>query len=264
MPDGEWRVSRALVQACRGDDAGDGLRSEDVPALVDAARFHRIAPLVLSTFRHTGEPGLQALQLDRLRAVTTHLKACAALDELAGLLEGIEWVTFKGPVLSERAHPVPGLRTYNDVDVLVAPSSLREVCRRLGAAGWRVADFEDMLASAEPPGEMHWVTPSGVMVDLHWSMINMHSRRRLFDVPTSALLERRVPVSDDSGQEWWTLDSVDSLLHVCLHAALAGANKLVYLVDADRLSRVVTDWEQVAVRAGSWCVKFQVALVLCL
>lgn len=255
-------MSEALVEACAGGEDDARLQGVDVPALVDAARFHRIAPLVLRTFRHTGDPALQPLQVDRLRAVTTHLQACGALDELARLLDGLAWVTFKGPVLSERAHPVPGLRTYNDVDVLVAPSSLREVCRRLGANGWWLADFEDMLTSAEPPGEMHWVSPAGVMVDLHWSMINMHSRRRLFSVPTATLLDHRVPVGHDGGEEWWTLDPVHSLLHVCLHASLAGASKLVYLLDADRLSRHVTDWDDVAAEARRWGIQSQVALVL--
>lgn len=255
------QVSRALVDACVGSGTV-ALSSLEIPELIDAARFHRIAPLLLSTFRHTEDPGLQPLQMDRLRAVATHLQACAALDELARLLHDVEWVTFKGPVLSERAHPVPGLRTYNDVDVLVGPTSLREVCRRLGAAGWHLVDFEDMLTSADPPGEMHWVSPGGALVDLHWSMINMHSRRRLFDVPTPALLARRVPAGPGLEEQWWTLEPIDSLLHVCLHAALAGASKLVYLVDADRLSRAITDWDEVAARAVRWGVQSQVALVL--
>ncbi|QBX54639.1 hypothetical protein EXE58_03580 [Nocardioides seonyuensis] len=262
MPEVERLVSRVLVAACRGGEVDAPLRSSDAPELIAAARFHRIAPLVLAALRHRGDEGLQPLQQDRLRAITAHLRACAALDELAALLDGVDWVTFKGPVFSQTVHPVPGLRTYNDVDVLVAPAALREVCRRLHAAGWRVADFEDMLLDEEPPGEMHWVAPGGVLVDLHWSMINMHSRRRLFDVSTSALLERRVRVAPGVGQQWWTLDPVDALLHACLHAALAGANKLVYLVDVDGLSRAVTDWDEAAARARQWGAQSQVSLVM--
>ena len=255
-------VSRALVEACRTDGSRSAPDPEVVAELVAAARFHRIAPLVLVAYRRSGAPGLEPLEVDRLRAVATHLQACGALDQLAALLEGVEWVTFKGPVFSELAHPVPGLRTYNDVDVLVPPASLREVCRRLREAGWHLADYEDMLRSPEPPGEMHWVSPGGVLVDLHWSMINMHSRRRLFEVPTAALLQRRVPVQPGSSRQWWTLDPADALIHACLHAALAGANKLVYLVDVDRLSRAVTDWDDVAARALEWRAQTQVALVM--
>lgn len=255
-------VSLALVNACLGVESHLALESSDIDQLVAAARFHRVAPLVLSTFRDSAAPELQPLQSDRFWAVATHLRACAALDQLAGLLDGIEWVTFKGPVFSELAHPVPGVRTYNDVDVLVAPSSLREVCRRLSAAEWRLADYDDMLRGDDPPGEMHWVSPGGVLVDLHWSLVNMHSRRRLFDVPTAALLRRRVPVQLGSNEQWWTLDPADSILHGCLHAALAGANKLVYLVDVDGLAGAITDWDEVADRAKQWRAHVQVALVL--
>lgn len=255
-------VTSVLVDACQGSEDVAIPDSSQVDVLLSAARFHRIAPLVLVALRHTGGDGLEPLQQDRFRAIATHLQACAALDDLAQLLQGVDWLTFKGPVFSETAHPVPGLRSYNDVDVLVAPSSLRAVCHRLHGAGWRVADFEDMFVGDEPPGEMHWITPGGVMVDLHWSMINMHTRRRLFTVPTSALLERRVPVPTAVGQAWWTLDPIDSLLHACLHAALAGANKLIYLVDVDRLSRAVTDWDELIARAQQWGVQSQLALVV--
>ena len=254
-------ISNALVQACAGPGRSQelGVTATGIPDLVAAARFHRIAPLVHAAFKDTGPDGLRVLQADRFRAVATHLQACAALDELAVLLDDVEWVTFKGPVFSESAHPVGGIRTYNDVDVLVASTSLREVCRRLRDAGWQLVD---MLRSDPPPGEMHWVSPAGVLVDLHWSMINMHSRRRLFDVPTPALLARRVRARTQSGSAWWTLDPADSLVHACLHASLSGANKLVYLVDVDRLTRDVSDWDEVVARARAWRATSQVALVL--
>ena len=229
--------------------------------LVAAARFHRVAPLVFAAYRTSGHQGVLALQADRVQAISHHLQACHALDQLASVLQDIEWATFKGPVFSELAHPVPGLRTYNDVDVLVAPSSLREVCRRLHAAGWQIADYRDMLSNPQPPGEMHWISPGGVLIDLHWSMINMQSRRRLFEVPTTQLLDRRVPVTLGSTRVW-TLDPCDSLVHACLHAALAGANKLVYLIDVDQLSRQVTDWDELTRRARQWRAQVQVALVL--
>lgn len=254
-------ISKALVDACNGAEGHLTLSPGVAEQFVAATRFHRVAPLAFAASRQSGQPELEALRGDRFRAIATHLQACEALDQLASVLAGVGWATFKGPVFSEFAHPAPGLRTYNDVDVLVAPSSLREVCRRLRAAGWQVADYRDMLRSQDPPGEMHWVSPGGVLVDLHWSMINMHSRRGLFEVSTTELLHRRVPVTLGRTQVW-TLDPVDSLVHACLHAALSGANKLVYLVDVDRLSRRITDWDEVVTLANQWLAQVQVALVL--
>lgn len=261
LSQGSRSVSRALVGACRLGGTAIRVGPSARPELVTAARFHRVAPLVQLAYRETAPQLADLLQGDRLRAIAVHLQACGALHQLGAVLADLEWVTFKGPVFSELAHPAPGLRTYNDVDVLVAHSSLREATRRLLAADWRVADYQDMLRNQDVPGEMHWVSPGGVLIDLHWSMINMASRRRLFEVPTAELLQRRMPVTLGA-RDVWTLDPVDSLLHGCLHAALAGANKLLYLVDVDQLSRCITDWDAVATRAREWGAQAQVALVL--
>ncbi|RYB92579.1 hypothetical protein EUA06_06445 [Nocardioides glacieisoli] len=253
-------VSRTLVDVCTGVVRPLALDPAATQTLVEAARFHRVAPLALSVLGRSAHPGLAALEADRLCAMATHLQACGVIEQLAHELADIEWAIIKGPVFSEVAHPVAGLRSYNDVDVLVAPDSLREVCRRLHLAGWLLVDFEDMLAAEDPPGEMHWVSPPGALVDLHWSITNMPSRRRLFEVPTAALLERRVPVTLGPTTVW-TLDPCDTFVHACLHAAQSGANKLVYLVDVDGLSRLVSDWDEVVARARQWGATSQVCLV---
>ncbi len=253
-------VSRALVDVCTGVVRPPALDPVATELLVEAARFHRVAPLALSVLGRSARPGLAALEADRLRAMATHLQACGAIEQLSRELAGLAWAILKGPVFSEVAHPVPGLRSYNDVDVLVAPESLREVCRRLHLAGWLLVDHKDMLAAKDPPGEMHWVSPPGALVDLHWSITNMPSRRRLFEVPTAELLERRVPVALGPTTVW-TLDPCDTFVHACLHAAQSGANKLVYLVDVDGLSRHVSDWDEVVTRARQWRATSQVCLV---
>ncbi|WP_460691325.1 nucleotidyltransferase family protein [Nocardioides flavus (ex Wang et al. 2016)] len=232
-----------------------------VPELVDAARFHRIAPLVHVAYRDSAGALAEASRADRVRAITMHVSACDALGEVSTLLADLDWVTFKGPVYSERAHPVPGLRSYNDVDVLLDPFQLRDAAHMLLGAGWRVADYQDMLRNEAVPGEMHWVTPAGVLVDLHWSMVNMASRRRLFAIHTAELLQRRVRVELGSDVVW-TLDPVDALVHACVHASLAGANRLIYLIDVERLSLDVVDWNEVVSRAVAWRAQSQVALVL--
>ena len=237
-----------------------GLRAEPA-AFAAAVRYHRLAPLAHVLLRD-GEPNLaEELRPDRDQARAMHLHATTLLGHLGELLDGVGWVVFKGPVLSELAHPVPGLRSYKDLDLLVRPADLREVSLRLHGAGWTIADFEDMLRNPALPGEMHWRSPSGVLMDLHWSMINMADRRRRLAVSTTDLLDRReqVPLGFASAH---TLDPVDGLLHVCLHAALTGANKLLYLVDAQRMAARITDWALVGARAADWKVSPHVALVL--
>jgi hypothetical protein len=192
------RVSRArrratsavLVSICRGEDVRPPhqISPDDI---VQAVRHHRVAPLAHVALR-TSAPALAApLQEDRDRAFAVHLGATAVLDDLHHILGELPWVVFKGSVLSEHAHPIPGLRAYQDIDVLVDPRDLRDVTTRLAAVGWELLDYDHMLRLIDVPGEMHWRSPVGLQVDLHWSMINMASRRQRFTVPTADLLGRR-------------------------------------------------------------------------
>ncbi|WP_193313026.1 nucleotidyltransferase family protein [Georgenia subflava] len=234
---------------------------EAVIDLVLAARHHRVAPLLHRAVRGSA-PAIAALvEPDRRLAIGHHLGATLMLEEFAAVAGSLPWVTFKGPVLSELAHPVPGMRTYNDVDLLVDPRDLREITNRLLDAGWTVGDYQDMLRNPDTPGEMHWFSPTGLAVDLHWSMINMAVRRAQFAVSTEELLARRVQVTLGLNRAW-TMDAADALVHICLHAALTGANRLLLLVDADRMAARVDDWDDVARRARAWRAAPHVALVL--
>ncbi|WP_162606524.1 nucleotidyltransferase family protein [Jiangella asiatica] len=254
-------ISAAVVAVCRATTPSLPATEPVRRGFVDAVRHHRVAPLAHVLLRDD-DPDLAAvLKVDRDAAMIRHLTAGVVLGQLSTSLGELPWATVKGPVLSEYAHPAPGLRTYTDVDVLVAPGELRTAARRLLDAGWQVIDFRDMLCNVETPGEMHLVSPAGVLVDLHWSLINMSPTRRRFSVDTEQLLGRRRTVSV-AGSATWTLDAADSLVHVCLHAALTGAHKMIWLLDADQLARRTERWDDVVDRALAWGAGPAVALVL--
>ncbi|UFU02402.1 nucleotidyltransferase family protein [Ruania suaedae] len=255
-------ISHSLVSIARGETPALAREvAADPEEFLGAVRFHRLAPLAHVLLRDS-QPALgHLLRPDRDRAAAMHLHVTTLLGHVGDLLDGVPWAVFKGPVLSELAHPVVGLRSYKDLDLLVAAGDLRTVSTRLREAGWTVADFDDMLRNPQAPGEMHWRSPSGVLVDLHWSMINMAERRRTLAVPTEQLLARRVPIRLGFSTGW-TLDPEDGFIHVCLHAALTGANRLLYLVDAQRMAARVTDWGEVGRRARAWKVAPHVCLVL--
>src|SRR5699024_11250654 len=81
-----------------------------------ALRYPRLAPLAHVLLRDTEPVLARRLKSDRDRAITVHLCATEMLRQFADLTADIPWVVFKGPVLSELAHPVPGLRDYQDLD----------------------------------------------------------------------------------------------------------------------------------------------------
>jgi len=254
-------VDAALVDVCLRRTP----RLPDDPAAADdfvsGVRYHRIGPLANVALREARPELAARLQQDRDAALMNHLQMSAMLGGIAKVLDGIPWLVFKGPVLSEFAHPIPGLRFYKDLDLLVAPGDFKVVCHRLFDAGWQVVVGDDSLQSEEFPGEIPLVDRNGIVMDLHWSMLVMKSVRGRFSVDAGLLLERRVPMTIGPAA-LSVLDPSDALVHVCHHAALVGATKLGHVLDADQLARQVIDWDALAGRAREWGASPQVAVVL--
>jgi hypothetical protein len=190
-----------------------------------------------------------------------HVRVITSLEAVGHTLAGTPWVTFKGPVLSESLHPVAGLRSYGDLDVLVGPMDLRHACERLLAAGWQVLATRDDLVNGEVTGEVELGRPGGAVVDLHWSLVLSEDLRRRFHIPTIDVLAASTPLTVGP-VDVRTLDTTDTLVHLCHHAAQSGAVRLVHLLDVDQAARRVEDWDRVARRARSWGAGAQVGLVL--
>lgn len=255
----QQEVDRALLAVCRQEPASvSDAAAEEFAA---AARYHRIAPLAHVALRETAPRVASLLKDDRDQALVHHLRTTALLAGISTVLEDLPWLTFKGPVLSEFAHPIPGLRFYKDIDLLVAPDHFRQAISRLRAAGWEVLMREDLLTSPELAGELALVDANGVVMDLHWAMEVTSTLRRRFPLGAGELLGRRVPVTLGPARAS-TLSGADSVVHVCQHAALVGATKLGHLLDADQLARSVNDWDAVVDCARAWGAGVQVATVL--
>jgi hypothetical protein len=229
--------------------------------LVRAVRFHRIAPLAHVALREVRPDIAAVLREDRDQALMHHVRVTTTLAAVSSTLADLGWATFKGPVLSETLHPVPGLRSYGDLDVLVAPADLREAGERLFGAGWQPLATPEDLLNGEVTGEIELARTGGAVVDLHWSLVLSETLRRRFTAPTPELLTRSSPLLIGP-VEVRTLDPIDTLVHLCHHAAFSGAVRLVHLLDVDQAARRIQDWDEVVRRARSWGAGAQVVLVL--
>lgn len=254
-------IDAALVAVCTGDHVRLPDEDDAASEFVEAARHHRIGPLAHVRTRDTFPDIAKQLQPDRDEALHSHLWTSALLPSLGTSLEGIRWVVFKGPVLSEFAHPIPGLRFYKDMDLLVSPKNFAEACRRLLAGGWQLLVGDDSLLGSELAGEVPLVDRRGVVLDLHWSMVVTSTARRRFMLNTDDLLARARPRTLGPA-EFLVLSPSDALVHVCQHAALVGATRLGHVLDADQLARQVEDWDDVAATARAWGAGVHVAAVL--
>lgn len=255
----QQEVDGALLAVCRQELAA--VSDEAAEEFVAAARYHRIAPLAHVALRPTAPRVAALLKDDRDQALFHHLRTTALLGAISPVLGDLPWITFKGPVLSEFAHPLPGLRFYKDMDLLVAPGDFRTALTRLRAAGWEILMRQDVPTSPELAGELALVDAHGVVMDLHWAMEVTSTLRRRFPLGAGELLGRRVTVTLGPARVS-TLSGADSVVHVCQHAALIGATKLGHLLDADQLARSVTDWDEVVDCARDWGAGVQVAAVL--
>ncbi|WP_028652933.1 nucleotidyltransferase domain-containing protein [Nocardioides halotolerans] len=237
----------------------------DLPGIADglvrAVRFHRIAPLAHVALRETRPELAALLREDRDSALTHHVRATTSLEAVASVLGDVRWVVFKGPVLSETLHPATGLRSYGDLDLLVAPGDLRTACERVLGAGWQPLATRHDLLNDEVTGELEVGRPGSTLVDLHWSLVLSETMRRRFHVPTAGLLARSTPLTIGSVSAR-TLDPADTLVHLCHHAAFSAAMRLLHLLDVDQAARRIDDWQAVADRARSWGAVAQVGLVL--
>ena len=277
--------------------SGDGAQRRG-PRTVLAA-----ADLVRWCFRETADPPLVRLadgDGDRLAAGLTHHRAWGVLharrDAVSGVPQAVwdeaternlatalaqlslhadlrsaaaslsdaavPWVVVKGPALAELVYPSPRHRHYNDLDLLVLPRDLRAAIAALASAGWELLDRNWALALDRMTGEVHLSGPHGTMLDLHWSLQNRDYRRARLRLDPDALFTRATTVSL-GGVEARTLSWSDTVVHLALHAAGDGADRMVWLSDVSRVVARRTDpWSVLVARSREWGAGAATALVL--
>lgn len=268
-------VDRLLLQCLRA--SGSPSVSVDLALLADVdpdlarwragAAWHRVDPWAWLAVKESGLAETDAghdLAQRYDYGVARHLRMVDDLRTVAGVLRdaGVDFAVFKGAVLAELAYPRPDLRAYNDLDLLVAPDRFAAALDVLQAAGCRLLDRNWRLLGDEGAGQVHLLTPMQTVIDLHWNLLNTPANRRDFPISTRDVLGRaslcvvrdvRVPV----------LHPADMLTHLCLHACLAGANRLCWLKDIAQVLIVgPTNWDDVATRARHWEAQVPVGVAL--
>lgn len=178
------------------------------------------------------------LRIDRvLRDVTNALNG----------VDGLAWVVCKGPTVS-RLMSRPELRTYNDLDLLVAADRLDDAIDALVAIGVEELNTNWDAYLRHGVGELPMLADD-ITVDLHWHLIALASLRRDIHLQPGPPLARRRTITVGT-QRIPALDAEDQLLHLTTHCALSGAVRLDQLRDiAVAATRDVIDWPDLVERA---------------
>ncbi len=209
-------------------------------------------------------PAAAELQRSYATGVGVHMRALTDVELVASSFDGVGLrpCFIKGPVLAEAVYRRPDLRSYVDLDVLVEPDAFETALHVLEGAGARIYERNWSLVRDRELGELRLITPSGGVIDLHWHLFNDPRARAEFPVDLAAVHERLRPVPV-GGAVVYTLDPVDTVLHLALHACLAGAHRLVWLKDIEQALLVDDfDWTELVERACACRAGLAIALVL--
>lgn len=247
------------------DRAGRLLALTTPDVVLAVARYHGVAGLISPVLlRLNGAPEmlLAELRTDFDASVHRHLLSTWELSRLKATLDptGVPWVVIKGPAAVELLYGGQGGRLYQDLDVLVDPSGFRDVLSALEASGLRQLDRNWAVLRRDMRGEVHYGGATRLEIDLHWNLVNMYRGR--MRISTRELLARAADVRL-AGVDVSTLDPTDSLIHLCVHAAISGGDRILWLKDIERAVAVRPPvWDDVVARSRRWHVAAPVGLML--
>jgi hypothetical protein len=225
-----------LVTALRGGPLAKPRGTDKLRGVTQAADYHGIVIPLFRSFARDNREFIETTELGELargrRAGALKITA-AAVDACTWLTQaGVRYAILKGPAIALAYEEAD--REFVDLDVLVAPNQMLSAiatleehgARRLEAVQW---PRDDGI------GELPFLLPSGVTLDLHGDLVHHADVRRTFRLPAEPLLARATPARI-LGNDLFVLDPEDNFIHVALHAMISGGDRLVWMADLRALA----------------------------
>lgn len=243
------------------------IRARRTRELLDRAVEHGVFGEVSSVLRTNpaaDEELVGSLALRSAGQAAHQLRILEDLRWFATLMHerSIPWVTFKGPVVAQLLYRPASVRAFQDLDLAIPRERFADAIDALEAARAPLLDENWRLIRRESRGQLHVGLPLGTLADVHWHLLNRAGVRRSFAIDMDEIFGRARDLEVE-GIPVRTFDAVDTLVHVALHAALAGADRLSWLEDCRRSIEVEQPaWEAVVLRARSWRAGAPIAVTL--
>jgi hypothetical protein len=230
--------------------------------LLTIASYHCLIPLLyqhVSSVDHSAipQPDMLRLQRDNERNTKISLFLTGELIKIIACLEeeGIRAIPFKGPTLALRAYGDVGLRQFGDLDILVRRKDVPRLREALIARRFKPKpELTKMQQAAQLRFDCayNFESEQGVMLDVHWNLVERHLA---FDLDTNRFWDRLEPVTIN-GKQLMTLSTEDLLLVLCLHGFTHLWERLGWICDVASLidSQKELNWQLVldnATRLGS-------------
>jgi Uncharacterised nucleotidyltransferase len=228
----------------------------DWSGLVRLAAAHSVAPMLRQALRDALLPDeiARELRVAFEANVRWNLNLGAELIRLAELFNnrGIAFVPIKGPLLSQRLHGDPAIRSPGDLDFLIHPGDILRVRDALVAEGYALKSAlhwpSDSAYLRCRDGELSFVSEvRNVGVDVHWRVVPAYYASP-FDVEDiwSSLVSTRF-----AGRDLPDLSANHLMLFLCAHGTKHAFERLGWVCDVACCLRAVPDLDWRALLATS-------------
>jgi hypothetical protein len=242
------------VVAAARDPQGVGerlvaLREAELTAVLRSGTAQGLGTSLVASLQAAGLPVPNWLETHRFNEAMRRTRIMDTLGAIAPVLtdSGIPWVVLKGPTIA-RSTGSASLREFGDLDILVAGDRVADVLEIMSRLGIDAMN-RNWGAYLEHGVAEFPVHALGSPIDLHWHVIGLGMVRERFAISTDELLRRRITGSV-GGVEFPRLEAEDNVVHVALHAGLAGATRIGWLRDVhDLIEGRDLNWSRIIVRA---------------
>ena len=250
-----------LTRCIRARLTGDlDLVERSIPAQLDwdaflsLARKHRVAVLLATLLRQSRHVPPHIRRALHEAAALNQQRSLLLVSELGRVIarmekEGVEVMTFKGPVLSWKAHGDVAWRQAGDLDLLVPPARVDAADRLLSELGYQMTVPGHPLSAVQAsryrarcPHYVYFNSQQQSAIELHWRLM---SNPALLPLGFEELYGRREIVClGNFGLP--TFCGADSFLHLCVHGAHHAWVYLSWVYDVAALQSGGTlDWPQI-------------------
>jgi hypothetical protein len=231
---GDWLVHCADPLGGQSPPVGRALSPNEARELVVQAEMHGVLPAVLRNFPpFQGDAAFADVKADALgrqRPLLAYsLMLRAQLEALLPALAGLPVIVVKGPVFARRLYPAPHLRTFTDIDLLIAPEAERQVGQVLEAHGFGLVSASDDAQRQE----WKWVCRDNdaLTIEVHTNLAHHPQLREAISLTYRDLAEVQ--------------ETPAGLLTVgVVHGALDCFERLRHVVDICQAARILVTAEQ--------------------